>query len=29
MYNVHADTLISFDTKGQEYPFLERYKRKE
>ena len=29
MYNVHADTLISFDTEGREYPFLERYKRKE
>ena len=25
MYNVHVDTLISYDTKGEEYPFLQRY----
>ena len=24
-YNVHVDTLISYDTKGKEYPFLQRY----
>ena len=24
-YNVHVDTLISYDTKGRVFPFLERY----
>ena len=28
-YNVHVDTLISYDTKGKEYNFLDRYNKKE
>lgn len=27
-YNVHVDTLIKYDSKGKEYPFLERYEEK-